>query len=343
MNKWVRFFVILTLAAAAAGCSEMIPKDRIFPVAKNSVIVLDQNNKSVLSMNTADNSVNILGTLATTTLNDIKIKGDFAYVVISSPPYSPSEGNKLVRYDLTTGDTSVLSFAEGSNPNTQVIDGGKIYLTLSKSNQVAVIDIGSFTVDALVTLSPAGAPYGIASDSNNIYVATSIGYIDWTDPGNYTNSRITVIAKSNLSQVTNISCVRNPVSLTICGQILYIAGASVYDTTGKVQGLDLASYVVTDIAEIPLCAPANIKSHDGKLYVVDGTYGGTGGLYIYDTTTKNLDYILSNTGLQGVDFDGTSLYVTETFLGTKTYKVNLSNLAMETINGIGGGDCAIYR
>lgn len=343
MNTMVRFFVIFTFTAMTAGCSEMLPIDKIFPVVKNSVIVLDQNNKSVVSLNTADNSVNILGTLATTTLNDIKIKGDFAYVVISSPISSPSEGNKLVRYDLTTGDTSVLSFAEGANPNVQVIDGNKIYLTLSVSNQVAVIDIGSFTVESLVTLSPAGAPYGIASDSNNIYVATSIGYIDWTDPGNYANSRITVIAKSNFSQVTNIPCVRNPVSLTIYEQKLYIAGASVYDTTGKVQELDLTSYAVTDIPEIPLCAPANIKSHDGKLYVIDGTYGGTGGMYIYNIATKDLNYILSNTGLQGVDFDGTSLYVSETFLGTRTYKINLSSLAIETINGIGGGDCAVYQ
>lgn len=337
-------FTALFSMILAAGCSEIQPTNKTFtPVEKNSLIVLDQKNQSVQAFNTLDSSTILLDTLPTTTPNDVKIKGDFAYVILSSPTTSPSDGNKLIRYDLQTGERSVISFADDSNPYNQVIDGDKIYVTLSKSNQVAVVDIASFTVENLVNLTPSGAPYGIAADTNNIYVATSVGYISWGDPGNYTNSRITVIAKSNFVQVTNISCVRNPVSLTIYGQKLYIAGSSAYDTTGKVQGLDLITFALTDITGIPPSAPAIIKSHAGKLYVIDGTYGGTGGLYIYDTASTTVSYILSNSSLQGMDFDGNSAYVTEGFNGTRTYKVNLTNLAVETINGIGGGDCAYYR
>lgn len=336
--------VTVFAAVVLTGCSEILPRNDVFePIAKNSLIVLDQQNQSVSAFDTVKNKNILLGTLPTTTPNDVKIKGDFAYVVLSSPFSNPSDGNKLVRYNLTTGDRTFLSLALGSNPYNQAIDGSNIYITLSVSNQVAVVDIDSFSVSQLIDLSPVGAPYGIAYDSDNIYVATSVGYIGWGDAGNYTNSRITVIAKSNFSQVTNIPCGKNPMSLALNGGKLYIAEASDYDNTGNVEVMDIATFSFSNLTDIPACSPYIVKSAGNRLFVLDGNYFGNNGLYICDLSNSTVTNILNGVTLQGIDNDSNFVYLSEAYSGTKSYRVNLSNFSVETINGIGGGDCALYQ
>jgi YVTN family beta-propeller protein len=324
--------ISITMLFSAFGCSELLPKNAVSAfIPKNSLIVLDQSSQAVRAFDLAAGTNILIDTLPTTVLNDVKIKGDFAYTVLSV-------SSKLIRYNLRSGGSSVLDLATGSNPYYQAVYGNRIFVTLWISNQVAVVDTDTFTVASVIPLTSPGEPCGITVDSNNIYVTTSDGFLT-----GYANSRITVISRSNNLTVTNIACVKNPTSLALDNGKLYITGPSEYDGTGKVQRLDLAAYTLADIAGIPQGTLSYIKVWNGKLYVIENDYSAPKGLYIYDLSTTGLINVLSNKNLQGMDFQGSMLYASESFAGTKSYQLNLTDLSVVTINGIGGGDCALYQ
>lgn len=329
MNNKIAVLLVAVVTALSSGCSELLSKTEGFSLLpKNSLVVLDQKNQMVRAYG-IDKSTNIiLDTVATTTINDVKIQGDFAYVVVSV-------GDRLVRYDLKTGSSSVLGFAAGSNPYYQVIDGNRIYVTLWVSNQVAVVDRDSFSLIGTIPLPSPGEPCGITADTDRIYVAASGGYMT-----GYADSRITVIAKSNCSVVTNIPVWKNPQAMTIIGDKMYLACASDYMSQGKVQRINLKNWSVSNINAVTAYTPVYIRSCSNRIFVADGF---TGGLHVYSLLTKRQDILLTGVYLQGMDFTAGSLYTTEGWAGTRTYRVNLTDLSVETINGIGGGDCALYQ
>lgn len=302
-----------------------------------TLLVLNRQEQTLLSYNTSDRSTNSLGAFTTTGLNDIEIEGDFSYIVLSAPFMNPNIDNMLIRYHVKSGGKAVISFPAGSMPYNEAIHNGKIFVTLSASNMVAVVDQQSFNLERLITLTPEGMPYGIAADFNNIYVASSDLF------PSYKHSRITVISRSNYQMVTNVPCGRNPISLAVYDGKMYIAGASTNDGTGKAQCMDLSDYSIINIPELYHRTPTYVKCHDKRAFFIESLDGGTGGLFVYDIGAGTVSYILSNLNLEGMAFDGSTLFVTEGYSGTKTYKVNLSDLSVETINGIGGGDCALVQ
>lgn len=318
-----------------SGC-EMLQKIPFEPVEKGSLIVVDEANQSFYAINTNSLAKRMVGVFPTTTVNDVEVEHDFAYFVISSPLANPTEGNKLLRFDLSNGSLIALSLPAGSNPYNLAVDADRIYVTLSVSNMLAVIDKTSFLVSSYRALPRAGEPYGVAFDAGSVYVATSAGWMT-----GYSDSHIVRFSKTDFS-ATTIPVGPNPMSIAVHDGTLYVACTGDYSGTGCVQSVTLSTLAVSNMT-LPALTPTFVKYHDHCLFATDATWGGSGGVIVHVISNALNTRILAGSDLKGLDFAQGRVFLTEGYLGSKIYSVNLDDLSVTTNSGPGGGDCALYR
>ncbi|MGC8764328.1 MAG: YncE family protein [Brevinematia bacterium] len=321
--------ISLTLLVVIFSCSE-VPQSSSSAegVPKNSLLVIDEANMYLKSYNISSGEVKSLMEIGNAA-NDIEVDGDYAYVAVSLD-------NKLLRINLLSLSKDFIDFA-GANPYNLCLDSDRIYLTLSVSNKLAVVSKSTFSVITNISLVSPGYPMGVRVDANYVYVATSDGY------PSYGNSRIEIYSKANYSLITNIATIhKNPQSLWVKNGLVYIAATGTYSSNGGVERLAVSNFNIESFATIPSPNPTYIYGFDNYICVIESSWGGSGGVYVYNESTALLTNLLGGISLKGMEAKDGFLYVSEAYAGTKTYKINMSDYSVSQIP-VGGGDIAIYK
>jgi len=335
MQKILRKFSILLtlfLLTVIFSCSEVPKSGNYTPPAiqKPSLLIIDEANKILKSYDLTKKEITKVCEVGNAA-NDIELDGDYAYIAVSTD-------NKLLKINLLNLETEVLSFADGSNPYNIAIDTDRIYVTLSVSNQLSVISKANFSIITNINLKTPGYPEGVIFDSEKIYIATSDG---WNL--SYSGSRIEIYKKDNYAHLTNIELtIKNPQSLCIDGSSLYIACTGEYNGSGGVLKMNPLDYSISNLNSPATNAMYLIKVND-KLFVVESSWGGEGGIYIHNLVNSTTTHILGGKSLKGIGYYEGTLFVSEGYYGSKTYKINLSSLSTEEEIDAGGGDIAIYK
>jgi len=300
-------------------------------VAKGSLLVLDQANQALKAINLATGTITNLLTFPDKEPNDIQIDGNYAYV-------ADSECGKLFRVDLSNGGSTSLSLPPYSNPDDIAIGSNQIFVTLAVSNMVSVISKSSYTLLTNINLDSDSYPEGIVVGNGNIYVA-SCGYLAWGNPGNYTNSRITILSESDYSVVSNVPCSQDPESLQAYGTYIIIAATGNYSNiNGMIQSMNAsAPYALTNL----------ITNAEGWTYVkTDGrlVYASDDNDNVivanYNTLAVVTNIALQN--VQGINISSNGVYFSTGYLGTVCYLMNTNNFSVKVISNIGGGASALY-
>lgn len=329
--KFLAFFFVLTVIFA---CSEE-PKVETSKATTNSIIAIDEANKILKAYNLVTGEISTVLNDIGNAANDIEIDGDYGYIVVSID-------NKLLRINFKDNSLSVINFPSGANPFNLVVDGDRIYITLAVSNQLSIVSKNSFSIITNINLLSPGYPMGIRVSSDKIYIATSEGYIDWGNPNNYNNSRIEVYSKQNYAFITNVSLsYKNPTSLWVDDTNLYIACTGEYNGTGKVLKMITTTYSVSEV-NIPATNASFVAVYDNKLCVIEDSWVGIGGFYVYDLNSSNLTNKLSGKNLKNIVYHNGDIFVSEGYGGNKIYRFKLSDLSDKGEIGIGGGDIAVY-
>lgn len=335
MQKILRKFSILLtlfLLTVIFSCSEVPKSGNYTPPAiqKPSLLIIDEANKILKSYDLTKKEITKVCEVGNAA-NDIELDGDYAYIAVSTD-------NKLLKINLLNLETEVLSFADGSNPYNIAIDTDRIYVTLSVSNQLSVISKANFSIITNINLKTPGYPEGVIFDSEKIYIATSDG---WNL--SYSGSRIEIYKKDNYAHLTNIELtIKNPQSLCIDGSSLYIACTGEYNGSGGVLKMNPLDYSISNLNSPATNAMYLIKVND-KLFVVESSWRGEGGIYIHNLVNSTTTHILGGKSLKGIGYYEGTLFVSEGYHGSKTYKVNISSLSTEEEIDAGGGDIAIYK
>jgi YVTN family beta-propeller protein len=333
MQKILRKLSILLtlfLLTVIFSCSEVPKSGNYTPPQKPSLLIIDEANKILKSYDLTTKEIKTVSEVGKAA-NDIEVDGDYAYIVVSLD-------NKLLKINLLNLETEVLSFADGSNPYNIAIDTDRIYVTLSVSNQLSVISKANFSIITNINLKTPGYPEGVIFDSEKIYIATSDGF-----NSSYSNSRIEIYKKDNYAHLTNIELtIKNPQSLCIDGSSLYIACTGEYNGSGGVLKMNTQDYSISNLNSPATNAMYLIKVND-KLFVVESSLGGEGGIYIHNLGGASITHTLAGKSLKGMAYDNGYLFTSEGYYGSKTYKVNISSLSTEEEINAGGGDIAIYK
>ena len=321
------------------SCSRLSVNLSITPAADHgSLLVIDEANQVLNQVNLNTGNVSFYS-VAGPAANQIIVDGNYAYVVVSS-------SHDVMKFDLQNGGAPVIkNWYDTPNPYAMAIDESNLYVIMSSGNSLSVLDKSNLSNKTNILLNETGGvqPYAIADDSNNIYIGTSVGYLAYGDSGNYTNSQVMVIAKSNYALITNISVWTNPVNFAISGGHLYIAAASQYNGTGALQDLTLSDMTVSNISVFNGKAPAYVKVNNGNLYVIDGTFGGNGGIWKMNLADGSTNLSLSGKNLKGIAFSGASVFVSEAYGGNTVYVLDASTWTqVSSYAGTGGGDMAFY-
>lgn len=318
--------LILILVVSIFSCAEN--PDQLELKMPEGLYVIDEKNKVLKNYAFENGQISTICELGEAA-NDIEIFEDNAYVVVSLD-------NKLIKLNLVNSNKEFISFQEGSNPYDMFITENNIFVTLSVSNQFSVIDRKNFKLITNINLISPGYPMGIAVDRNKIYIATSDG---WT--AQYSNSRIEIYSISNFTLITNIQLsLKNPQSLEIENDKLYIACTGEYNGSGGVLSMNTSNFEITRLP-IPATNATCVYKGSTNLYVIESTWGGSGGIYIFKPDGSSTN-ILTGENLKGIQENKNYLYVSEGYGGIKTFKINLSDLSISEELNIGGGDLAIY-
>ncbi len=327
--KGLKIIAFLVVLVGILGCAEE-PKVETTIATTNSIIAIDEANKSLKAYNLVTGEISTILNNIGDAANDIEIDGDYGYIVVSTD-------NKLMRINFKDNSLSFVNFPTGANPYNLVIDGDKIYITLAVSNQLSIVSKDSFSIITNINLSSPGYPLGIRVSSDKIYIATSEGWMS-----SYNNSRIEVYSKQNYAFITNVSLTyKNPTSLWIDDTNLYIACTGQYDGTGKVLKMTTTTYSISEI-NIPATNASFVAVYDNKLCVIESSWGGIGGFYVYDLNSSNPIHKLNGKGLKNIVYHNGDIFVSEGYGGSKIYRFKLSDLSDKGEIGIGGGDIAIY-
>jgi hypothetical protein len=338
------FSVILTFAVLS-GCGVGEEDFTTQPVEKGSLLVIDEANQTLNRVSLSDfktGSVGYVGEAA----NDIEIDGKYAYVVSSLSA-------AIFRINLEGGYVTTFTYNQYPKPNPYniAVDEGNIYATLSVGNRLSVISKDTFKEIEAIDLVDNGYPEGVTFDENHIYIASSDGYIEWGNPGNYKNGRVVVIDKNDYSIVTNIPVFDNAQSVSYGDNgFVYVACTGEYDTGNfSYTGGGLVAINTSDFSTNVIQKDYQfyvVKYNDNRIYAIDSAYGHTKqGLVIYSTDGTKITNLLEGKNLKGLDFNNEKIYVSHGYSVdiANSYIIDKESFDITVISNTGGGDLALYK
>ncbi|MFQ5709760.1 MAG: FlgD immunoglobulin-like domain containing protein [bacterium] len=250
--------------------------------APRTLYVLNGLGRTVSKMNLEtleiENDVLTVGDIP----NRIHAKGEFVYVVNSSP------AGITVIDGKTSSVARSIALAEGSNPwDLAFVGTDKAYVTNLLANSVTVVDLA--TGDSLNSIAVGQGPEGILVVNNTAYVANTGGFPD------YKPSTVSVIDIQTDSVTKTLQVATNPQDLALApdGKIHVVCTGNFADIEGKVTVIDPFGAsdftpAVVDTVEIGGTPGDIVVTSDGLAFLADFGDGANGFLYSYDATTRQV-------------------------------------------------------
>jgi YVTN family beta-propeller protein len=252
--------------------------------------------------------------------------------IIARPPiftsgvYSLNQGNygsnntTLTYYDFTSSVATtdyyknVNGFGLGDTGSDFIIYGGKVYVVMNVSGNVAVAD--ALTAKFIDTISfTAGGinkgPENIVGFGNHVFVSS-------------TDGNVSVIDTSTLAITKSIAVGENPAQMAIYGSNLYVSNtgafSAVYDSTVSVINLS----TLTETTKITVGKnPGSIAAdNSGNIYVAcTGDYVTVLPSLVKVNTSTNAVINAADTAVGIVRYYNNNLYVTGGYLGSANVRV----------------------
>ncbi|MBM3237287.1 YncE family protein [Candidatus Poribacteria bacterium] len=162
---------------------------------------------------------------------DIKIRGDFAYVVNTGD-------NNVQIIDLASNTTAgMIDIGDGTAPEKIAFASDtKAYVSSNWTQSVKVVDLSSKTV--VKSINVGVAPWGVAFANGKVYVCnTGVVYGDVTTYGQGTVSVIDT-ATDNVLKTINVETNPTDVVADSNGNVLVLCTGNYADITGKIVVID---------------------------------------------------------------------------------------------------------
>lgn len=252
--------------------------------------------------------------------------------VTTTPPkvttgvYSLNQGNygsnnsTLTYYDFGTGVSTtdyyknVNGFGLGDTGSDFIIYGGKMYIVMNVSGNVAVTDALTAKFIDTISFIQAGVnkgPENIIGFGSNVFVSA-------------TDGTVSVIDTSTLAISKSIAVGENPAQMAIYGSNLYVSNtgafSTVYDSTVSVINLS----TLTETTKITVGKnPGSIAAdNSGNIYVAcTGDYVLVLPSLIKVNTSTNAVINAADTAVGIVRYYNNNLYVTGGYLGSPNVRV----------------------
>jgi YVTN family beta-propeller protein len=211
--------------------------------------------------------------------NDMILYGSKLYIVINISGtievVDPTTGLSIKQIPMKTEDGA------SKQPRQITSYDGKIYVT-SYDDTVSRIDTTTLTVDA--TIEVGMDPDGIVAQNGKLYVANS-GGLNYFDGYNNT---LSVIDAATFTVIDEIEVAVNPTNIDADnrGNVYISALGNYFDQPAVFQKLETAAGTVTTIEEIT--SPGKFLIHDNKAYIVQGSYGTSYSVVVFDCVTEEV-------------------------------------------------------
>ncbi len=258
----------------------------------SSVYVLNTIGEDVSQVDLGTGTVTSSAFGAGLFTNQIRIKGERAYVINSGD-------NEIQVVNLLNGNTiNNIDFGSGTNPwGMAFVNDSIAAVSLLFTNQVVFVNL--HTGNILGNANVGTGPEGLLYNDGKVYVANSgfngAGY----DPG-----LVSVIDATSFNVITSIPVGINPQSLAldVNGNIIAACTGDYYLVGSQMDIIDGNTLTVIDSVESSAFITAVNVSADNKAYL--GTFGS--GILVYDLTNQTFERDSSNPlpGGPEVTFDG---------------------------------------
>lgn len=173
-------------------------------------------------------------------------------------------------YDFETEELNEKIFASsdggdlGDTANDMIIYGSKIYITVTNSNAIEVIDLTGKSIKKIQPKNDKGQPQGprfLASDKGKVYVTMSDGYLAQLDTTNLNIEKQVLIGLGT----EQIAVVGDKLYTTVYG--------SYPEYDNKVISVNIATYEVADTIEVVINPTMIQADKNGMLFVLSsGNY-----------------------------------------------------------------------
>ncbi|NPV01961.1 MAG: hypothetical protein HPY53_11330 [Brevinematales bacterium] len=331
---------VLFATLFAAGCSEFIgtpdgDNNRTsLPVPAGSMLVLDEANGLVRAVNLSNGQVSLIATLDQ---SPTAIASDGVYFYVAHNGFGTPQS--LLRLPLGGGPIASAVFPGGSAPSAVQCSGGMVFVLFAGSNTLRVIDGGNFPSAVTQINLPTQYAYGLAVNSNFIYIADSGTLFDNTD------GKLVALSRADYSVVTQSGPLVNPQSVALDGTgHAYIACTGVWTNTNTYAGY----YEGGGLVRVNPDWSMDILSNDlqltgagydgGMVYCLDSGAGKSKlGLAVFGTNGSFITNILPGANFKGLGFNNGNVYISEGYYGTKAYAVSTNGWAAQefTLPGTG--------
>jgi uncharacterized protein YceK len=333
--------VFLLTVLVSSGCSEFIdgrnPSDQktVPPIAGGSMVVLDEANGVVRAVSISNGQVTLIATLDQ---SPTAVASDGANIYIVHNGFGTPQS--LIWFPMDGGAMASTVFPDGSAPSAVKWFDSRLYILFAGSNSLRVIDQNTASLSTQINL-PTQYAYGLAVNSNYIYIADSGSLFDNTD------GKLVVLSRADCSIVTQIGPLTNPqaVALDSTGHAYlastglwkttnYTTYAGYYDGGGLVRvNPDWSMDILSNGLQL-----TGVGYDGGKIYCLDSGAGKSKlGLAVFGTNGMFITNLLPGANLKGMDFHNGNVYLSEGYYGTKAYAVSTNGWStqMYTLPGTG--------
>jgi YVTN family beta-propeller protein len=245
---------------------------------------------------------------------------------VTTGVYSLNQGNyqsnntTLTYYDFGTSAATtdyyknVNGFGLGDTGSDFIIYGGKIYIVMNVSGNVAVAN--ALTAKYIDTISFTSG--GINKGPENIVAYGSNVFVSSTD------GTVSVIDTTTLAITKSITVGENPEQMVVSGTNLYVSNTGavspVYDSTVSV--IDLGTLTETTKITVGINPGSIAADNAGNIYVAcTGNYNNIGASLVKVSTSTNTVTKTADTAAGTVRFYNNNLFVTGGYLGVANVRV----------------------
>jgi YVTN family beta-propeller protein len=246
--------------------------------------------------------------------------------LVTTGVYSLNQGNygqnntTITYYDFTTSIATtdfyqdVNGFGLGDTGSDFMIYGGKLYIVMNNSGNVAVVNALTLKFIDTISFIMGGVnkgPENIAAYGSNVFVSS-------------TDGTVAVIDTTTLAINKLITVGSNPAQMAVSGTNLYVSNtggfSASYDSTVSV--IDLNSLSETQKITVGMNPGCIAADNAGNIYVAcTGNYGAIAPTLVKVDITTNLVTKSADTAVGNVRYYNNYLFVTGGYLGANNVRV----------------------
>ncbi len=261
--------------------------------------------------------------------------------------YSLNQGNfganntTLTYYDFGTSVATtdyyhnVNGFGLGDTGSDFIIYGGKVYVVMNVSGNVAVADaLTAKYIDTISFISSGvnKGPENIVGYGSNVFVSS-------------TDGTVSVIDTTSLSITKSITVGSNPAQMAISGTKLFVSNtggfSAQFDSTVSV--IDLGTLTQTGKITVGTNPGSIAADNSGNIYVAcTGDYASVAPSLVKVNTATNAVVLSADTAVGIVRFYNNNLFITGGYLGAATVRVlSTTDFSLVKSNFISDGTTVI--